>query len=538
MVFYELLSALSEFFPTGYMSSDTEALIHSMLSIESSVSARPDILYIVKDRKWLSEITISDNTGIYNILVLQRIDELPSNLSMKKLNLYYIDVPDCHFTIMEKISRMIAMEQKIHAIMRTLTGAFFSNRGNQYLLDCAHSLLKNPIIQFGTINETVILSCEEDELSSLPILQKLADQVQARKTTPPDPVILSQLFNKELLNSSSQNKEAELLHTYNHALGRDQLTVLIKVKRIDVGVITCIAAAHPFGEYDKEILYRLSLLVGQELQKKSLYTRNPNELKALFLNHLVTSQTISSDYIYQMTKMCHILEIKDKFYLMVIESNDDVVSLDPNIFPNLLHQIQPILIHSFYLIRDTEIVLLFNLSEKANIHEMIDEYLAPKLEKYHLIAGISNMYHDLRLTCSHYHQAKKASSLAVEYQDQILNYFSDMAPKELLHYVARHEDLLPFCVPELLDLLQYDKENSTDLITTLYVYLDTFGKASLSAQLLFIHKNTLLYRISKIKDILHCDLEKGEDIYKLMMSLRILRTLKLYILPESLKPFM
>ena len=161
----------------------------------------------------------------------------------------------------------------------------------------------------------------------------------------------------------------------------------------------------------------------------------------------------------------------------------------------------------------------------------------PKLEKYHLIAGISNMYHDLRLTCKHYHQAKKASSLAIEYQDEILNYFSDIAPKELLHFVARQEDLLPFCVPELLDLLQYDKENNTDLVTTLYIYLDTFGKASLSAQMLFIHKNTLLYRISKIKEILHCDLEKGEDIYKLMMSLRILRTLRLYTFPESLKPF-
>lgn len=538
MIFYELLSALNEFHPIGYMRSDTDVLIYSMLPIETQVSALPNILYIIKDRTNLSKIIISDDSEVYNILALQRIIELPANLSMKKLNLYYIDSPECYPpAVMEKISCMIAMEHQIHVIMRSLTNAFFSNRGNQYILDRGHELLKNPIFQIGTVNEAVLFSCEEKELSNLPILQKIVAQAKNRNLTPSDPIISSQLLDKEVIESLSKDKKTELLHTFNKVLEKDQLTALIKVKSIEVGVITCIATRHKFDEYDRQILYRLSLLVGQELQKKSLYTRNPNELKAQFLNHLITSQTISDDYIYQMINLRHLSEIRDKFYLMVIEISDDTMPLDPNVFSNLLHQIQPILIHSFYLIRDTEMVLLFNLPEKANIHEMIDDYLTPKCEKYHLSAGISNMYRDLKLTYKHYHQAKKASSLGVEYQDQILNYFSDMAPKELLHFVARHEDLLPFCVPELLDLLHYDKENNTDLVTTLYVYLETFGKASLSAQLLFIHKNTLLYRISKIKEILHCDLERGEDIYKLMMSLRILRTLRLYTFPENLRAF-
>ena len=537
MIFYELLSALDPFHPIGYMRSNTEILIYSMLPVETTVFAQPNILYLIKDKSNLSKITISDDTETYNLLALQPISELPSNLSMKKLNLYYIDMPDCCPAVMETISRSIAMDQQVHVIMRTLTNAFFSNRGNQYLLDRAHDLLKSPIFQIGTINEAILCSYDDEELSDLPLLQKIAAHARSRKLTPTDAIISSQLLENDLMESLAKDKKTEIFHTYNHSLEREQLTAVIKVKSIEVGVMTSIASSRQFHELDKQILYRLSLLVGQEMQKKSLYTRNPNELKAQFLNHLITSQTVSDDYIYQMVNLRHLSEIKDKFYLMVIETSDDAVSLDPNVFASLLHQIQPILIHCFYLIRDTEMVLLFNLPKKANIHEMIDAFLAPKLEKYHLIAGISNMYHDLRLTCKHYHQAKKASSLAIEYQDEILNYFSDIAPKELLHFVARQEDLLPFCVPELLDLLQYDKENNTDLVTTLYIYLDTFGKASLSAQMLFIHKNTMLYRISKIKEILHCDLEKGEDIYKLMMSLRILRTLRLYTFPESLKPF-
>ena len=102
--------------------------------------------------------------------------------------------------------------------------------------------------------------------------------------------------------------------------------------------------------------------------------------------------------------------------------------------------------------------------------------------------------------------------------------------------MARQEDLLSFCVPEVLDLLNYDKKNGTALTDTLYVYLESVCSTTPAAKALFIHKNTLLYRIARIKEILHCDMQKGEDVYKLMMSLRILRTLMLYSPPEHRNP--
>ena len=65
-----------------------------------------------------------------------------------------------------------------------------------------------------------------------------------------------------------------------------------------------------------------------------------------------------------MTQLRSVTEVKDKFYLMVIESMDDVTQRDANLFSNLLLQIQPILVHGLYLIREAELVILFNLAEK------------------------------------------------------------------------------------------------------------------------------------------------------------------------------
>ena len=54
MIFYELLSALDPFHPIGYMRSNTEILIYSMLPVETTVFAQPNILYLIKDKSNLS----------------------------------------------------------------------------------------------------------------------------------------------------------------------------------------------------------------------------------------------------------------------------------------------------------------------------------------------------------------------------------------------------------------------------------------------------------------------------------------------------
>ncbi|MBQ1289387.1 MAG: helix-turn-helix domain-containing protein, partial [Erysipelotrichaceae bacterium] len=104
---------------------------------------------------------------------------------------------------------------------------------------------------------------------------------------------------------------------------------------------------------------------------------------------------------------------------------------------------------------------------------------------------------------------------------------------EMFHVINRYDDLKAYIYPTVLDLLDYDRKNNSNLTTTLYVYLDNFGNTAKSAELLYIHKNTLLYRMQKIKEILHCELENGEEILRVMMSLRIIRVLGLYEFPKE-----
>ena len=535
MTYQELLAALADFRVRACVQSDPAIQIHTTLLAEGEAALRPHILYIVRDETGLEKLTIPEDGNTYHILVLGRIRNLPEKLASKRLNLSFMEEPGRYRDVMDRIADINSWEMELHTNIDRLTTAFLSNRGNQYILDQAQKMLGNPLIQISLISEGILLSCNDSVLNSSPGLGRIVSRIRRGKLTSTTGVMQG-LFDQDSIFRLTGDDRPELLETYNETLKTNQMTVQVRMKNMEAAIITVLAAERAFTEIDKKTLLHLGVLVGQELQKKSLYSHNSNEIKAQFLNYLISSRTISDDYIYQMTQLRSVTEVKDKFYLMVIESMDDVTQRDANLFSNLLLQIQPILVHGLYLIREAELVILFNLAEKANIHALIDHVLIPKCRKYHLIAGISNMYRDLRETRKYYQQAQKSVSLGAVYKDSDLNYFSDIAPKEILNFMARQEDLLSFCVPEVLDLLNYDKKNGTALTDTLYVYLENVCSTTPAAKALFIHKNTLLYRIARIKEILHCDMQKGEDVYKLMMSLRILRTLMLYSPPEHRNP--
>lgn len=76
--------------------------------------------------------------------------------------------------------------------------------------------------------------------------------------------------------------------------------------------------------------------------------------------------------------------------------------------------------------------------------------------------------------------------------------------------------------PELVRLKQADLENGTDLFQTLGIYLQTGCSATKSAQRLYIHRTSLLKRISKIEDLTGLHLKDPDTQLYLMLSYKLL----------------
>lgn len=70
-------------------------------------------------------------------------------------------------------------------------------------------------------------------------------------------------------------------------------------------------------------------------------------------------------------------------------------------------------------------------------------------------------------------------------------------------------------------LEKYDSENGTDLLEILWELIRNMGIRTKTAEALFLHRNTLLYRIRKMELLTGYDLSRNEDLLKLAFAMLI-----------------
>lgn len=94
--------------------------------------------------------------------------------------------------------------------------------------------------------------------------------------------------------------------------------------------------------------------------------------------------------------------------------------------------------------------------------------------------------------------------------------------KRLLDDLAVSPDLEPFR-DLVLPLVDYDRERGSGLVRTLTVYFETGANASEAADRLFLHRNSLLYRLERIQALTGLDLREPESMLVLQLGLLALR---------------
>lgn len=78
------------------------------------------------------------------------------------------------------------------------------------------------------------------------------------------------------------------------------------------------------------------------------------------------------------------------------------------------------------------------------------------------------------------------------------------------------------CIEESFSAIRkYDSANNSNLYRTLCVYVTNMGKKAKTAEILFLHRNTLLYRISKIEELTGYDLSDSDTILRLALLVKL-----------------
>ena len=74
--------------------------------------------------------------------------------------------------------------------------------------------------------------------------------------------------------------------------------------------------------------------------------------------------------------------------------------------------------------------------------------------------------------------------------------------------------------PEVTRLAEYDAVHHTEFARTLEVWLAKERSQAKTAAALHLHRNTLTYRLQRIRELLECDLEDDDTRLHLLLSFR------------------
>jgi hypothetical protein len=139
-----------------------------------------------------------------------------------------------------------------------------------------------------------------------------------------------------------------------------------------------------------------------------------------------------------------------------------------------------------------------------------------------LRVGVSNIFFQIGNFAKRYTQARRVLELQKQLKTEAaVCRYSDFSFYDLLDTVKEPVTLGFFCHPALALLSRYDHANGTDLYHTLEAYLACDCSVKLAAKKLFIHRNSLSYRLERIHTLTQADLTDSNVRFLLAMSYRI-----------------
>lgn len=159
-----------------------------------------------------------------------------------------------------------------------------------------------------------------------------------------------------------------------------------------------------------------------------------------------------------------------------------------------------------------------DVADLPETEKLLGEYL---LENG-LAGGMSYCFEDITQLREHYEQA--AMALRYGGEEAGLYLFSACAMRHMMSLFPQ-EQLRLLIHPALPVLREHDLAMGTELYGTLHSYLEHERSLVKTAAALFIHRNTLLYRLEKLHQLVELDLDDPELRLHLTLSYRLLERL-------------
>lgn len=458
------------------------------------------------------------------------LNDNPSPASLAEAKAYGIPVlalpPGSRIRLVEKavvsllVNRKVQIERRGTQIYRQLTQISSRNEGMAELINAMARLTnKSVVIQdkrlrvvFNSVQPGFVGYWDDIEL----FLKKLDNL----------PV---EYQDRHRVTEAEQAVQMQALPITNVA----RLVSPVITNNIGRGFLSIIGFDNDLDDIDMLVAEHGAAACGLEMAKAKAVSDTEKRLRGTFLDRLLIGDVSQQEAIRQGERFEH--DMLQSHLAIVLRWHDESGlsnrRLETTVNTIIANQRTKALV--WQREREGE-VLVFHTTSPEN---PIDSSLAlahafsteiqRQFPQHKVAIGLGQPARDIGSWRNSYRDAVQALELALRLQTDTPLYIGDLGVYQLILSLSDREKLLAFTERTLGSLIEYDMRQHADLIKTLEAFFACHGNLSQTAEMLIVHRNTLLYRMNRINEIAEIDLNRPETRLALHLALTIRRLLAL-----------
>ena len=288
----------------------------------------------------------------------------------------------------------------------------------------------------------------------------------------------------------------------------------------------------PLTEEEIEFIHEVSSHIGKILYKRSQARREKDEKRVQFFRQLLSEQSKNEKQIRQEAELLNI-RIPHLLKSIIFRLKDH----DEEHFEHLKDTVQSYLkvmdcMTEFLEEPNQIIIILGDRSQKHRIIELGIELVYRVIKSLELqnslkvFAGIGTAYDQLTLLRKSFLEGTEVikSAVFLGTQEHLSFEYEKLGVYRYIQVLAENNEEAHYVNPKLQKLKQKDNENQTELLKTLEVYLRNNCKSKPTAEALFIHPNTLNYRLKQIGEYTNIDFSDFNLNCQLFIDLLLMKS--------------
>lgn len=502
-----ILASISNFLPHLLKCRSSDNFINIKFLTDGQTSFYEDTLYLGYNSIIKKINNIPEKTTLF-LIKSQNIDY--SKILSKEITLCEFPKNTDIFSLFNSINDMLSKKSELPSGSSLLFKALIESNNLDQIVNLSAKLINNPLIVIDSSYNVLAYS------KSIPVEDYQWKQNIARGYLTYE--YIAALNNLEGIKNEPETNEPFITLCVMSPIPRKFSRLILN--GLFLGYYIAIESNSKFHETEASMYLLISNVIAKEVSvERNITMHNKNQTYEGLMVDILDSNFINRTTFYEGIRGS-VFDVNIPFKAITVDLSTykNFNSLN-ELFKKSIKESLPDAWSVYY---KKHIVILMDgraTNQKNNLKQF-EKFLINN----NLRSGISDLFTDLYLLPKYYNQAISALhfSSILNDEDTIVLY-DNYKFYDLIQNFDDNNKLLDYCCLAVKEIKHYDIEHNTNYFETLFQYLACNKSLAKTSKVLFIHKNTVTYRITKIKELFNLDFNDFYHNFELYYSCLIIR---------------